>query len=528
MNAPTLAEMNALLAQCGCCEHPRCCPPRLQCRSAGVHAHRVGFVKPPLDSDSDEVPQFMMIHYLKKTHGGLMGADETTYDTYPPAGAGGGGSYVSRVRVDSRSAFYVQEYDRSFNANISCIMTPDAVYKGHCVISGEFTDTFYQAYREDVAEGESIGANANFRSATHVERWVSAAGERRKEHIEWEAEGNLWDLDHPDYPAEIATHEAAHAVWQADYDAWEIAWTLWDNEGQVGVEPVFEDVEPQLADPREQEPAEFYPECTLRLNITYTNWERVNPGEGWTIRLVPEEEDYPNPRTESYIHGQVVPNYDEETVSYETAVTYEDFIALVETWSAENVVEAFARSELEQSDSDYCAASDICGAYKFYGDAASQPYLTLVFEARLFQYRWKLNKCCGFASITSGWREVYWPLEYMQWLAEVELLGSDDPIPPPPVDLEALAAKKQWLWTGAPPLCPLDSDSADSDTPPLDPYDHEPMWSPWSAIVEIPVGERGRKGLRNYFQNCYGPLKDFMPQVTGEVDFSDDLPDDFA
>ncbi|MEY3895830.1 MAG: hypothetical protein RLZZ214_1350 [Verrucomicrobiota bacterium] len=527
MNPPTLAEFNAIIAQCGCCEHPRCCPPQLQCRSVNVIANRLGYVDPSdSDSDSDEVPQFMRVHYLKKTIGGnVTGFDYTTYATYPPAGAGGGDTYVQVSRVDSRFSKYIEEYDRAFRASAACIVTPDFVNSGSCEVGGSLTESYYTAYREDVTEGESIGANANFLSGTVVTQWVSAAGERTEEHIAWQEDAEQWDLDHPDYETEVADYEAAHAIWQADYDAWNAEWTIWNDEGQVGTEPTFDDPEPQLAAPREQEPSKFYPECTYRVNTTYTNWERVNLGEGWTIRLIPEEEGYENPRTDTYFAGST-PTAGGDAV-YEDPVTYEDFLALVEAWSAANAAEAFARSELSESDSDYCPfVNDFCGAYKFFGDAPGQIYIG-AFEARLFQYRWKLNKCCGFTSITSGWREVYWPLEYMQWLAEIEGLGSDDVIPPPPVDLDALAAKKQWLWSDIPPLC-VQSDSADSDAPPVDPYDHETMWSPWSAIVEIPVGERGRKGLRNYFQNCYGPLKDFMPQVTGEVDFSDDLPDDFA
>lgn len=526
MNPPTLAEVNALLAQCGCCPLPRCCPPQLECRSVVVSANMVGFIKPPADSDSDEVPAFMATRYLKRTHGGLRGlGDDTTYGNYPPSGAGGGGTYVNYTRTDSRSAFYVSEYDRSFQAGMACIATPAALQTGHCLITGESTETYYTAYREDLVEGESIGANANFLSGTVVTEWVSAAGERTEEHIAWEEEADAWDLANPGHEAAVAAWQVDHDAWDAEVAAWEIAYQEWLNGGEVGDPPPDHRVEPTRPADRPTEPTEFYPECTLRVNTTYTNYERVNLGEGWIIRLIPEDSEYENPRTDTYIHGLIIPTDDEETANYENVVTYEDFIGLVEAWSAENKVEAFASSELAESDSDYCPASEICGAYKFYGDAASQPFFA-AFEARLFQYRWKLNKCCGYESITSGWREVLWPLEYLQWLAEIELLGSDDPVPPPPVDLDALAAKKQWLWSGSPPLCPIESDSADSGTPPLDPYDHEPMWSPWSAIVGLPVGERGRIGLRNYFQLCYGTLKDFMPQVTGEIDFSDDLPDE--
>jgi hypothetical protein len=195
---------------------------------------------------------------------------------------------------------------------------------------------------------------------------------------------------------------------------------------------------------------------------------------------------------------------------YEEGVTKEEWIALVQ-----------AVMDEAEFPHEGCM-SNLCGAHRELVDNLSTGGNDIHFSEQWFRYRFKLNKCCAYRSILSGWREVFVPQSYQEWFLGLAELGSGDVIPAPPVDLEDLAAHKQWLWTGIPPLC-KGSSSSNSD-----PFDYEPMWSAWSNPVKVPADECGLVVLKNYFQICHGSLQDVMPEVLGQMNFSDDTPDDWT
>lgn len=522
MSAPTLAEVNAVLAQCGCCEHPRCCPPLLECRSLTFQAGANGWDLPPDSTDSDPPPLWQATKYLRKTtsHASYGSDNITSVSNYP--GSGSAIEYTSYTRVDTRSYTFSEWVDRAFSAALGCLEV-SGVFFEQCSFGGTLVTRYY-------APVYSGGTWTNYLATEFVQTEVSVAGETTEEFTAWEAESAQWDIDHPDFAAEEETYATDFAAWQADYTAyeaeyaqWEIDYDAWLTGGEVGPEPTVRDApgEPPAPPPRPLAPGEFYPPCTRKTTVVRTNWKHEMSGGVAIISLVPGTEEVPNPLA---THTIGTPGGVTGPTVYSEPVTLADFKAAAEAWAEENSAAAFAATELAASDSGACAAGfDLCGASKFYSSGVD-PWRAAIY-AQVFRYRWKLNKCCGYSSIQSGWREVYWPKAYLDWLDLLETLGSDDPVPPPPVDLDALATKKQWLWTGTPPLCPEDSADSSASAPPVDPFDHEPMWSPWSAPVKVPDGQEGRIGLRNYFQICYATLRDFMPAVTGALDFSDDLPD---
>lgn len=239
--------------------------------------------------------------------------------------------------------------------------------------------------------------------------------------------------------------------------------------------------------------------------------------------LVESTEEFPNPYTFSTVPISNLLGQDgsELVKTYEVPVTLEEFIAAASAWMHHQIDEALDDFIAGGgSDSSACQPATTCGARKFSLPFVGSPWQPSL-ELAAFRYRWRLNKCCGYKKILSGWREVFFPLEYMQWYQDLAGLGSSDDIPAPPVDLDALAEHRQWLWEGQPPLC-NDSSSGSSE---VDPYDHEPMWSPWSLTVKVPDGEEGLVLLRNYFQICYGNIPDAMPDVTGQINLSDNIPD---
>ncbi len=253
----------------------------------------------------------------------------------------------------------------------------------------------------------------------------------------------------------------------------------------------------------------------MKTTHTVTNWERV----GGVIQLVESTEEYPNPSTYHVTPGdlQGQPSFADWEFLYEAPVTQEEWLTAAEDWM--DALSDFADADDSGSDSAACPPGDLCAARRYVGAWVDSWQSSI--ETDFFQYRIKLDKCCGFKSILSGWREVLFTKEYLDWLADVAALGSSDDIPPSPEDLEANSPKKQWLWEGAPPLCPEDSSASGYESD-YDPFDDEAMWSPWSLTVKLARDKQGRIELRNYWQKCYGSLPDFMPAVMGDIDLSDD------
>jgi hypothetical protein len=144
-------------------------------------------------------------------------------------------------------------------------------------------------------------------------------------------------------------------------------------------------------------------------------------------------------------------------------------------------------------------------------------YPAVIF-ATAFQYRFKLNKCCAWRAIRSEWDEVFFPKAYLDWLAETALLSDESDWPENPGGV--IVTPKAWVWSGVPPRCDGSSDSPDSSED--NPFDYEPMWSPWSALVKTAAGQEGWIELRNYQQKCYEAPPQQMPDVFGVYELADE------
>lgn len=525
MAAPALnlASLNALISQCGCCELPRCCPPALECISFNGLAVGVGFLPEDSDSVSAAVPDWKRTRFLRRVHT-RTGISPPDIVADHPSGTG---TYVRKHTDVSWVLKTIEEYERSFEASVGSLQggtcrSVETPLVTRCEASGGFTQTFTAVIYWG---GEWV----SFTDLVVVSTITEVSGQETAEHLAWEDEYASWLAAHPDYAAEHAAWESAYAVWISDYAAWDAAVEAyqaavqaWMDGGSVGDPPVSPGdppVAPEEPPPAPVEPDEFYPPCTYRQSFQYTYYEYQ---EGGPV-LVESTEESPNPYEYSTVPISDLQGQDgtELVTSYEMPVTFEEFFAAAESWIDANIEEALDDFIAGGgSDSSACTPGSACGARKFSLPDVGSPFQPAL-QITNSRYRWKLNKCCGYKSILSGWREVFFPLAYMQWYQALAGLGSGDEIPPPPVDLEALSAQRQWQWTGTPPLC-LGSSSASSE---VDPYDEESMWSPWSLTLRVPTGQEGIMLLRNYFQICYGSIPDVMPGVTGQINLSDDIPD---
>jgi hypothetical protein len=533
----TLAEYNELLAHCGCCPVPRCCPPVLDCQSGFAVVNFTGFIKPDESGDSDsDGPYPMPARYQRKVLE-IAEHDDQTELPHPD-----GGTYVSQTITGSGYYRLIYEFSSMLEVSISGAYFAGACYyespqesDGVCEYGGTRTQSDYALHSEN-------GAWVRYKAVQVDSVYSSAAGERTEAHIAWKAAADQWDLDHPDYENEHATWQTAYDTWNAWYNDREV-WVAADPENRTYEDfPEADPGEPGAEPPpRPEEPAEFYGPCTMKRVDTTTAWERKMVDGTWTSVLVdPAELDQEtNPYTITYygstrigewwhgnmLHGPaaILP------VSWQLPMTHAEFQAEAAAWITANIHRIYDAADISgiDSSSPACEPGSGCAARREISPDITDSLLPQDFVTEdFFRYRYKLNKCCGYKRILSAWREVFFPQAYLDWYASLEFLGSDETPSAPPADLDALAARKQWLWEGEPPLCPENEDSATSND--TDPYDHQPMWSPWSALVRVPAGEQGLVVLRNYLQYCGYPLPDLMPDVTGHIDLSDSQPDGTA
>ncbi|MEO5915557.1 MAG: hypothetical protein ABIS50_15090 [Luteolibacter sp.] len=496
-----LDTLNGSRRECGCCETPGCCPPLIQCQSGYGRAQAVGWFNEESDgSDSDEASK---TRYLEKirTDTGISPAD--TLSTYPT----GGGTYTSRTRAMDWEKRFVQEYSQAFKASIAgayftgTCETTDAEFSYHCTYTGGWVE-------ENFAPYFSSGSWHNFRSSREVVTFEDIEGDPDPAHAAWVIAAAAWDAAHPDFVAAHAAWATAKALHDAAYAAWLVLHAAWVAGGSVGTAPVepppFTDVEPPA---RPAEPPEFYPPCTLKTTHTVTTWERV---DGEVVLVDNGEHGLPNPRTYVNIPGDGLGSSD-TTYSYASAVTYAEFFELANAW-----LEARANfNHASDSGSDGCEAGVLCQATREmvgYDEA-----ITAILRTDFFRYRIKLNKCCAWKSIRSEWVQIFYPKEWLEWLAIKEATVGSDEIPPEP---EAIPVKtpKVWVWAGTPPRCHGSDSLSGSDS---DPYDYEPMWSPWSPVIQVPNDEEGTIANRNYKQKCYAAPVQSMPGVFGTYEHSE-------
>lgn len=517
----TVEEYNALLAECGCCPQVRCCPPILECQSLTAQFHRQGYFD---FESSDSNPDDTL--YLKRgfayTRTGTL---EEEYAPGPPPYLPTTGGYSKQLWTINETSFRGIEFTRSYHGGIG----NGGSSPSDCPSWGVESGTEPSCTSEGSSEKKTYFSHTYGGPVTVVPGqttnylWTieDAEGDTTEAFTAWRTE----------FPSDGA-YDAAVAAYQAylaAYGAWEIEYQAWLDGGEVGEPPE----PPETVWEPASRPTEFYPKCWFKVICTIQIFPHYfgynSDGSSAEPEISGSDYDFadwiedqgdgepPQSGTGSFVVGYYnsalfLPSpsgaVDTEEQTYLEPVTLEEWKDTVQ-----GLIDA---AEFP----DTGCMEEICGAYREFIIA---PNVTETRNLeRIFRYRWKLDKCCGFKEVLSGWRQVFFPLSYIRWWESLALLDSGDPIPPPPVDLDALATKRQWLWTGDPPGC-VDSDESDSIVP--DHYDHEPMWSPWSLVVKIAPGEEGRIVLDRYWQRCNGPLLDVMPEVTGARNLSDDIPD---
>lgn len=499
-----LDEWNTLLAQCGCCEMPRCCPPLIECQSGHGWAQPVGFIDYGSDS-SDETDLWKKPRYLRfvRTRHGESIPD--TIRDFPS----GGGHYSSGGTTASWEIRFIDEYVSPFESAIS-----GAYFAGDCKEGGSRESNSRCDYSGGwVTSGKGIYEDGagwhSYENSREVAVISDASGEVRQGWTAWHDDAESWDTAHPDFATELADWEADHTAWETEEAEWTTAWDAWDAGGQVGEEPTLR-TEPEEPGDRPEEPDKFYPPCTMRTTVTVTRWH-YSAGE---VKLYPDTEEEPNPYTYEIVPGGLQGQGPAEPVeSYENKITYEEFLTAANAWLSPLSNFDYA----EGSDSSGCEPGALCRATRSVDPFEDAARLTTDF----FRYRVKLNKCCGYPKIRSEWDNVLYPREWLNWLAEWLADEASDSVPAPAEPAaRPLVTPKAWEWEGVPPMCD-DSSGSDSSADPVDPFDHEPMWSPWSPVIQVPEDMEGVVAMRNYQQKCYGVLPDPMPGVFGGYDESE-------
>lgn len=488
---------------CGCCIMPKCCPPQLECQSGVAYVSFEGHLIFGESWDSADGPEWERTRYLRLVTG-VEGDDQVTNDTYmdydadPPTEV----TYARETVTASHYNRVVSEFSQAFSASMNdrCLVS-SAEFTETCEIGGVRSTSF----KAVVHDG---GAYYVYESHLEDRVYSSAEGDETPAHISWQVEADAWEALYTDQ----AGFDAAHAAWvsaTATYDAWTTARDAWVNEDPDNRNP--EDYpEPEPPAPGDEplalspEPTKFFGPCDIKCVTTDTYWT-------WNYTTHAREFDSTNTYTDYGDSTFLGPSH--FVTTYETPVTYDEFLVLAGAWVEANRDEFF--TSMEASASDACVPDTDCYAENAEGTGS--------LTSRFFRYRWKLNKCCGLYS-GLAWLEVFYQKAFLDWLAEA-LVDST----PPEAPVIPVTTNKAWEWEGLTrnPDCD-NSDSADSvigpNDPGFDPFDDETRWSPWSLTVSVPTGEFGRVHLRNLYMSCYrsiyGTKPDFIP-LYGTYDPSD-------
>ncbi len=522
----TLAEYNALIAQCGCCELPRCCPPLLECQSLHAHFTARGYTSV---NDSAAWPKH-------RKWGTRTTATGSWSQTGPNPHNSGTSTY--QVWTVSAEAFRGIEIERTYSGGVTpvegsgsssgpCPHWPVPNDVVACAASGAAASTNYTWVFWGGGTPEQPAPHADFAASMSWSESISSAeGETTEIFAAWRG---LYPTD-ADYEAAL---EAYGAYIQA-YDGWMDSQPLRDSFGSDGefnaALEAWEAAAPDSVDEPAARPSmEVYPKCWFRITTTYVIHPHYFGKYSDGSSAEPEE---PSSTVQEWLDGGgsgSPPCSGTGTLSRYTDAPISSISKPPGTAIEADTefLEPFTRDEWRAEVA--AVVDDLVGDFPDEGCylahcGASRQVTEESYSEIAFRYRFKLNKCCGYRNILSGWREVFFTQEYIDWHNLITGPGSSVTIPPPPVDLDAISPHKEWLWEGIPPLCPQGSSSASSSEE-TDPYDEESMWSPFSLTVRVPPGEYGHIVLRNYQQKCYGTLFDLMPRVTGEVDLSDSVPD---
>lgn len=499
----TLHHLNQILHECGCCQHPSCCEPEVEYQSGSCLVDDVGFVdhdESNGESGSDDEP-WKVTKYLRRVltsgYTGYAGV-QVPYPSPNPEGE----KYIGSSAEGSITMKYFEEYSSPIEASASGIYTckeDDSVFSTRCTYAGSMTEEHKGTYRHD-------GKWHSYVSTVVSMTVSSVAGQRRKEHIEWEENHSAWEAANPNYEQDVQQYNEAHSAWQAAEAQWQNAWNNWHAGGQQGEEPPYPNAPTEPPKPP-SEPTKFYSECTSKSTYTRRNY-RIVYQDGLPVReMVPSSPGNPNPYNYETIPMQAIGVAVPTKTTYEEPVSWRQWLSLADAWVNANVI-SFPNDSADESaapDLGNCKPGDWHYAQKTVGmgpgGTTGNPAKRML--SRYFRYRLKLNKCCGYKDIRSEWDLIRYPAKWLQWSS-----GGQNGVEPELPE----KTPQVWGWSGTPPQC-HDSDSAPKED---DPYDYRPMWSPWSQVVKMPDGEdEGIMRNRNYKQKCYeGPPED-MPEVFG-------------
>ncbi len=483
---PTLAEYNAILAQCGCCEMPRCCPPAFEFRARLCDSNACGWE--PLTPGAAGEPLASMFRKREEKHEMHDFGSASHSRTYTD---GSGRTYTGSSQIDEQIKS-IESYE---------LLTPS--------LSGSIHNAFEYPFFLNETIQHIVGTCHGQNATTCEEEYLYHLNESGDGHNVSGPGGYVKERktvsDMIDPPGSAEPYCGRVTVIDT-----------MDETGNGAGNPAIPSI-PSLGNLL----FDFYDvgdagTCTRGGSSIST----ITLHKARTVtESTPDNGEY------SYSYTGSRERLEKKTVTFSMAVNAAAF-------------DSFVRARLDDAAIPwlYSGSGVNLGMAMFFtswpvwpppdsgsddDDECAEPARRIASAiARAIQYRIKLNKCCGYKTVRSEWLEVFYPRDYLEWLATISDISDPSEWPANPGGITV--TPRVWEWTGTPPLC-RDSDSAASDS---DPFDEESMWSPWSATVKVPAGKEGVVVLKGYKQRCYGNLIDDMPEVLGEHTPDDSVPDE--
>lgn len=473
----TLADWNARLTQCGCCPMPGCPSVSLVCKSRTATVKAYGFtyfLPQEFDGEGEPLPLVDSGNIcLTRVFTGLFTdavIEESTHGEVPY------NSLDYSLTVSSTDTY---TYPQNFRLLVGCGEEPPTPAPVHTCD--------YSYASEATVRGVRSGEVTDLR--TTVQTSSSVGGERTDEHIQWEADAAQWDLDNPDYEAELA-------AWQLAYDEF-IDWQ--NNDG----EPPGPDDPGPMPPARHEEPNEFYPPCTYRITTVETNLEEDPPVVVTTSEIVSQGTNIS------------VDNYE---TSHEGCVTYADWTSTAETT---------ARTAL-----DFTVENEDC-----YGAACQAHHGDLAFSAEpkgvsmtAVKPRFRINPMVGSEAFLGTYFLITYDIAEFPdgWDAVIENPDGPEPpfVPDPAAPSRSFVAQDLTVeWTGPGTQIPV------YENDPEDPPSEAELAAQQDAIeaaeatwltTELPLIQspeaHGSRRIVNIRYVCRrGTIYGVKPEVTGEA-----------
>lgn len=487
------------LENCGCCPPPRCCPPKLECRSVGASAlvgawHPMDWEPPSGSEIMEEFPVLYLSRKYNKTLE-IQGSATTTYN-FKVRNTGTG--LIVR-ELENSTTLTVSDKKGVFDEVLVEVEGWRIVQKRQgpwdcfdkvpkCNIEGVVTREYE---REEVfsSQNETSGEiDSDTTTTESIKRWTEVIKQVEGEDSV-DTDGCLEVVERDVSPTGIGFLDSTAMFCISDSQ------DLAESEVVTGTSRVFESVLTETGSAFSQ--TDWFP------NPSGGQAQETQSCNGSRVSTLREEVTLSDPVT--------------KPVAMSTARD-----RLVQ-WMED--IERICGSVSESVDEECSALVPVCGSdcmakmeieWPTEGAFGTQ---TATFSATIsaFQYRWKLDSCCRNQKIRAEWDEVFFPKVFLAWLDEIRL--QSEPGPPP---VMPTVTKKAWQWEGTPPGCDESASWFEEDDRFLD----ESMWSPWSLPVLPPPGEEGIVVLRNLMIDCnpdskWGSKPELMRGVLPEYDASD-------